>query len=84
MLRKKKQISKKDVLLKEIINDIVIAKRELASATQKFNMADNSHLTDMYSYQITAARLKYDYLIKKARENGLSYECFLDDNVTAF
>ena len=83
MLKKKKEVSEKDILLKEIISDIVIAKRELASATQKFNMADNTHLTDMYSYQMTAARLKYDYLLKKARENGLTYECFLDDNVTS-
>lgn len=71
----------KDKLLKEIIQDIFLAKTELATATQNYNFADSDDLIDLCSYRIITAQAKYNFLLKKAKENGLSYQQYLHDSV---
>jgi len=71
----------KDTLLQEILQDILAAKRELLIATQNFNFADNNELIDLYSYQIIVAQSKCDYLLKKAKDNGISYSQFSSSNL---
>ena len=74
-------LEQKDTLLKEILQDILVAKRELLIATQNFDFADNNELIDLYSYQIIVAQSKCDYLLKKARDNGISYSQFSSSNL---
>ena len=47
----------------------------------KFNMADDEALIDSYIYEISALNSKYQYFIKKAKEEGLVAEGF--DDITA-
>jgi len=74
-------LDQKDALLKEIMQDIFVAKRELLLANQNFNFADNDELIDLYSYQIIVAQGKCDYLLKKARDNGINCSQFLSENL---
>ncbi|OQB14514.1 MAG: hypothetical protein BWY15_01023 [Firmicutes bacterium ADurb.Bin193] len=67
----------------EIIHDIILAKTELETATQNYNFADSDDLIDIYAYRIIAAQTKYNMLIKKAREKGLSYNEYLSGGITS-
>ena len=66
---------------KEIIESIERIKQELSAARMKFNMADDEALIDSYIYEISALNSKYQYFIKKAKEEGLVAEGF--DDITA-
>lgn len=70
-----------DKKMQLLIKDIIEAKNELFAATQNFNFADSDDLVDFYSHRILAAQLKYNMLMKKAKETGLSYNAYLNDNL---
>ena len=55
----------------ELISDIVKAQNELEVSKRNYNNVSNPDLIDMYAHKIIAARLKCDYLIKKAKNLGL-------------
>lgn len=55
----------------ELIVSLIMAKKELNLATKNFETAENG-LIDYYIYQIKASKSKVDYLVNKARENGMS------------
>ena len=48
----------------------IIVKKELEEANKNFEFAEGD-LIDYYTYQIKANRAKFDYLLKKAKENGI-------------
>ncbi len=54
----------------ELILSIIKSKRELDAANRNFEYAE-SELIDYYTYQIKAMRSKLDYLLKKAKKNGI-------------
>lgn len=54
----------------ELITSIIHVREELKVANRNFEYAD-SDLVDYYTYQIKANQSKLDYLIKKAKANGI-------------
>ena len=54
----------------ELIKSIMKAKKELESANRNYEYADGE-LIDYYLYQIKANQSKLNYLLKKAKDNGL-------------
>ena len=62
-----KNESEKDL---DLIIIIIKVKKELEEANKNFEFAEGD-LIDYYTYQIKANRAKFDYLLKKAKENGI-------------
>lgn len=56
----------------ELLADIIKAQRELETAKQNYEYVSSSDLIEMYAYKIIAARVKCDYLIKKAKAMGVN------------
>ena len=57
----------------ELMLNIIKVKNELDVANSNFEYAHDD-LIDYYTYQIKANRAKFDYLVKKAKEKGLSLD----------
>lgn len=57
----------------ELIISIIKTKRELEEANRNFEFAQDE-LIDYYLYNMKANQAKLDYLIKKAKVNGISLE----------
>lgn len=57
----------------ELIMSVLKTKRELNLATKNFETAENG-LVDYYTYQIKASKSKLDFLVNKARDNGISLD----------
>ena len=55
---------------RQLIMEAIKAKQDLEIANRNFEFS-NSELTDYYSYQIKALKIKYDYLLKKIKEKGI-------------
>lgn len=68
---------------KELLHDIVRAKRDMEIAMQNFNNVPNDELADVYSYQFSAAQTKCNYLIRKAKELGVTVPQHRGSDVTA-
>ena len=54
----------------EIIMSIIKAKSELNTDIKNYEYADGDQI-DYYLYKIKANKAKFDYLIKKAKENNI-------------
>ncbi len=65
-----KNESEKDL---DLIISIIKVKKELEEANKNFEFAEGD-LIDYYTYQIKANRAKFDYLLKKAKENGIAID----------
>lgn len=63
-------ISSDSLLLKSIQQ----ARQEWMDAVANFEQADNDELIDYYIYRIKACQIRYNYLLKKAKEIGLRGE----------
>ncbi len=57
----------------DLIISIIKARKELEVANSNFEYAQDD-LIDYYTYQIKATRAKFDYLLKKAKQKGLSLD----------
>lgn len=57
----------------DLIISIIKARKELEIANSNFEYAQDD-LIDYYTYQIKATRAKFDYLVKKAKQKGLSLD----------
>lgn len=57
----------------ELVISIIKTKKELEEANINFEYAQDD-LIDYYTYQIKAARAKFDYLVKRAKEKGLALD----------
>lgn len=55
----------------ELIMSIIKSKKELDLATKNFETAEDG-LVDYYIYQIKASKSKLDFLVNKAKDNGIS------------
>ena len=58
---------------RELLVSIRKRKRELDAENRNFEYAE-SELIDYYTYQIKAMRSKLDYLVKKAKKNGIALD----------
>ena len=54
----------------ELLISILKTKKELEEANHNFEYAEEE-LIDYYTYQIKVISSKYDYLVKKAKENQI-------------
>lgn len=54
----------------ELVKSIIKTKEELENASKNFEFAEDE-LVDYYLYQIKANQAKLNYLIGKAKKNGL-------------
>ncbi len=57
----------------ELIKSIIRTKQELQNSNRNFEFAEGD-LIDYYLYQIKANQSKLNYLIKKAKKNGLTID----------
>ena len=67
----------------ELKEDMARAREELYIATRSFDCADSNELIDICTLQIAVARKKCDYLIRIAKEQGISCDDWLGDNISA-
>ena len=72
MTKSKKLLKQQRAAQKELLYNIQVAKYELECATVNFSFATEPALVDMYSYQIKACQTKYQYLLSRAKEQGLT------------
>ena len=61
---------KEEEKLDELLISIYKTKRDMDVAIKNFEYADGD-LIDYYTYKIKGAKSKLDYLIKKAKKNGI-------------
>lgn len=47
------------------------AQIDLDIAMNNYEFADEPALVDYYTYNLKAAQMRYEYLLKKAKENGM-------------
>nr|WP_082225158.1 DUF2508 family protein [Pseudobacteroides cellulosolvens] len=47
------------------------ARRDWICASSNFNYADDKETVDYYTYMMKACQIRYEYLIKKAKENEI-------------
>ncbi|MFZ5986498.1 MAG: YaaL family protein [Bacillota bacterium] len=60
--------------VENLIESIKNARKEWISANANFEYAVESEIIDYYTYKIKAYQIRYDYLIKKAKEKGVTLE----------
>lgn len=61
----------------ELIKSIIKTKRDLENSNKNFEFADGE-LIDYYLYQIKANQSKLNYLLRKAKTNGLTIDRIRD------
>lgn len=64
---------------KELIQSIILTKRELETANINFEYAEKE-LVDYYSYQIKANQAKLNYLLKKVKMRGIVIQDIREKN----
>ncbi len=57
--------------MEELMESIKSARKEWLCATSNFNYANDQEIVDYYTYMIKACQVRYEYLIKKAKEKGM-------------
>lgn len=62
---------------KEIIQSILITRNKLDVANKNYEYAEDE-LIDYYLYKIKAEKAKYNYLLKKAKQNGIILDFIKD------
>jgi len=68
---------------RDLLSNIKSAKNEWISANMNFEFADEQELVDYYSYKIKACEVRYQYLIRLAKEKGIRVEMLEIDNCTS-
>ena len=53
-----------------LLKSIQQARQEWMDAVANFDQADNDELIDYYIYRMKACQIRYNYLLKKAKEMG--------------
>jgi hypothetical protein len=68
---------------KELLEAIKCARKEWMCAYSNFEYADDGEMVDYYTYKIKACQLRYNYLIRQAKEKGVKVD-FLETAGAAF
>lgn len=58
----------------DLVEAIKQARREWACAYSNFEYADDNEMVDYYTYKIKACQVRYNYLIRQAKEKGIKVE----------
>jgi len=56
---------------RSLLESIQQARQEWLSAMENFNQAENEDLVEYYIYRMKACQVRYNYLLKMAKETGL-------------
>lgn len=59
-----------------LIENIQQARQEWSSAAANFDQAENEDLIDYYIYRMKACQVRYNYLLKMAKETGLKQNLY--------
>ena len=59
-----------------LIECIHQARQEWLTAAANFDQADNEDMVDYYIYRMKACQIRYNYLLKIAKENGLKQNVY--------
>ncbi|MGE5329372.1 MAG: YaaL family protein [Deltaproteobacteria bacterium] len=59
--------------IEEVVENLKRARNEWVIATMNYEFAQEDELIDYYIYLMKASQLKYDYLLKKAKERGIKW-----------
>ena len=62
---------------KELVRSIIITRNKLNVANKNYEYAEDE-LIDYYLYKIKAEKAKYNYLLKKAKQNGIILDFIKD------
>lgn len=57
-----------------LLKSIQQARQEWLEAVENFDQADNNELIDYFIYRMKACQIRYNYLLKKAKEMGIRGE----------
>ncbi|HHU91267.1 MAG TPA: DUF2508 family protein [Clostridiaceae bacterium] len=68
-IREAAELAKKEALMRELTENIHDAYIEWKNAMANFETAEGKEMVDYYAYKIKASEIRYDYLIRKAKEN---------------
>lgn len=60
----------------QLLKSIQQARQEWLEAVANFDQADNDELIDYYIYRMKACQIRYNYLLKKAKEMGVRSELY--------
>lgn len=58
----------------QLLESIRNARNEWISANINFEYAKDTEMIDYYTFEIKACQVRYEYLIKKAKEKGIKVE----------
>lgn len=62
---------------KDLVRSIIITKNKLDVANKNYEYAEDE-LIDYYLYKIKAEKAKFNYLLKKAKQNGIILDFIKD------
>lgn len=68
---RKIEIKKEEESRREILENISQARSQWIRANQNFEHAQESDMVDYFVYEIKACQVRYEYLLKKAKESGI-------------
>ena len=66
---------------KELVQSILVTRNNLDVANKNYEYAEEE-LIDYYLYKIKAEKAKYNYLLRKAKQNGIIIDFLKDYNIT--
>lgn len=61
---------------KNLLENIQQARQEWLISAANFDQADNEDLVDYYIYRMKACQVRYNYLLKMAKETGLKQNLY--------
>ena len=80
-LKEKPQMfTEEESLRKELMDGIRNARMEWITANMNFEYADVTDMVDYYAYRIKACQVRYEYLLKKAKEMGIKADVVENTN----
>jgi hypothetical protein len=65
----------------ELMESIKSARHEWANANMSFEYANEKEMVDYYTYKIKACEVRYEYLIRKAKEKGIRADLLESNNI---
>ena len=66
---------------KELVQSILVTRNNLDVANKNYEYAEEE-LIDYYLYKIKAEKAKYNYLLRKAKQNGIIIDFLKDYDIT--
>ena len=67
--REAARLAEKEEMMRELLENIQEAYNEWKNAMANFETAEGKEMVDYYAYKIKASEIRYDYLLRKAKES---------------